>query len=451
MSRAMAPPRPGAACAWPAPPWPTPLRRGARIPSARPWRWPRRCRSVRRCSRTWRAPSWPAAPARSTSPLRERLRSVFSDGDGLTTTPSSPLLAALRDHEAGLTFLRLTPDECEWQPRLWEVHAALDRALPLAELRGRLDSADPATLPPAERHDLLALASDYFRDSCQPADLAAMLRFGAPGLGAGQLTDALAEQMHWHARDEHHDQSWIWSEPASSTPERETLALPLMAKAVAAIPWQDATAAVPAIERAYQACGTPAATLYLADQCAAHGLDAAAGSLRARVRRYFARAQVLADAAGFNRRVRLRLDEGELIATSSSLATAAAALAAGERYLKRDKDHREWDSIRLRLARAHALAGELDQAVDDLCRSFAAERLDEHPVYCVGDRTIDDTRGFRTWLLRRLAATPGFAALQAKVIAAAPPALVDDGFAAVLGVPRVQLGGAPKAGAADDF
>ena len=135
-----------------------------------------------------------------------------------------------------------------------------------------------------------------------------------------------------------------------------------------------------------------------------------------------------------------------------SPATVPLAIAIGERCGKGRKPDQEWDSVQLGLAVSYLAAGRRDDALGALGRSFVVGRRDGAPLYWCDGEALQDSVACRTWVLRRIiAAQPLAAAERAQLLVVVRPALIDDAFAAALGVARTALPADPQAKDANDF
>ena len=96
--------------------------------------------------------------------------------------------------------------------------------------------------------------------------------------------------------------------------------------------------------------------------------------------------------------------------------------------------------------------GQAGLACDWLCRSFIAAQQDDKPLFIVHGELINDCRSYRTHLLQAMLELPELTVpLRTRIIAAARHDLVDDRFAALLGVTRASLTGKGTAPGANDF
>ncbi len=377
----------------------------------------------------------------------------------LTAQPSR-FLDHLRARDAGLAFQLMGPEECRWPAHLSKAYAALARETTVADLRRRLAAAGAADrdqrapLDLAQRTALMAAGTECFRDAALLDDATLLAGIGAPGAGAGLLTDALSELFYRQTADEEVDANW-WTMPRDALDRltAQPAAVAGMRAAIAAIPWSDAQALVPAVRAADAAWGTGASLLVLAEACAGHGQGELAAAMRQRVVVLYQRLRACAQRVHLNRDWREDFECRLLILGVLSPATVPEAIAAGERCGQRRTPEQEWDSVQLGLALAHLAAGRRDDALAALCRSFEVGRTDPGPVlyWCDGE-PLTDTRASRTWILRRvLAAGPLPEVLRKMLLGRVRSALVDDAFLAALGVERKALPGDPRSPTANDF
>jgi hypothetical protein len=379
--------------------------------------------------------------------VRERIRTVLMASPlPAGEQPKSLFLDYLRSHEASLNFLLFPDDIAPLSGQLHLVYGALSRRVTFTDLHQQFAAADVATLPLEQRQELMAQMLDYVRDSCQQADVDAMAKLELPGL----LCDALGEIAHWHARTDG-DQSWLFSQNNILLRHKDEQAMIERVRA-SQIPWDNHEAATALVRHLYLTPGTPFATELLAELCEHNQRSDLSKHLRELLTSNYNHFHTLGDLRKFNRQTRSWFLEEQLRVTAAFPSTAPLALTLGDRFQALERKDNDWDSIYLHRAHASLVSAQIDQTVGFICSSFSAHNQDRNAIFFTPSQILNDCRSMRTWILQQLILKNELTTAERQLlIASAHYDLVDDAFASLLGVTRLNLKGAGATPGANDF
>jgi hypothetical protein len=370
--------------------------------------------------------------------LRHRLRAAFALAAPQTTLKPSPVFDFLRAGDPGYAFCRRTCiDLLSPSTRAAVVLRALNSHS--VDERGRLIAALGPDDGPAARAALLDEELRTTGDELDVDDGPDLKAIIGQGQAGGVLLDTMPRLLSYR-RSEKSDFSVMY-------PLRELLYrsapdfdLPAIDAATAAIPWEDAARAAPAVEALRLRYGHPVGALRLADACAAHGHEDLARALRQQVLSFFAlQTRMEQDVHWPNNQVTCDA-EGAMLVLASSPATVRDAEAYADLYFTQHPDDQDWNSAHLTGAQMYLALGRPQDALKAFQQSFGGSESKDHDPFIGPFGVIHGEPRMRTWVLRRLqeAGALDDAARQA-IVGRAKPGYLDADAAALLAVDAVAV------------